>query len=236
MKRLLTPLTFILCCLMPLMAMAENDNDYIQVDWYPLLTDSVGWNITSGGFAFGMVNAIGKQAPDVAMASSFELSWINVIGAKYNNGKGQRVTIGVGIDWKNYKLHHGHCFMRDDNQVITVNDYPQNATKCYSRIKVFSLGLPIIFRQRIGKSFDLFLGEITNFNVHASMYTRYRLNDEKMVFKSSKIHQTPVSIDLITGLKYKKLGFYFRYNPFKVIKSDYAPAFSTIATGIVLCL
>lgn len=238
MKLLLTPLTLILSALMPLLAWgaAPDDNEYIQVDWYPLLTDSVGWNITSGGLAFGMVNAVGSQAPDVAMAGSFELSWINVIGAKYNNGKGQRLTIGLGIDWKNYKLKHGHCFTRNENEVMTVGDYPQDATGCYSRIKVFSLGVPVIFRQRIGKSTDLFLGEITNFNLHAGMYTRYQLNGEKVTLKSSNIHQVPVSIDLIAGATYKKIGFYFRYNPFKVLKSGYGPQFSTIATGIVLGL
>ena len=38
------------------------EKEYIQVDWYPLLTDSVGWNITSGGLAFGFVDGISTEA------------------------------------------------------------------------------------------------------------------------------------------------------------------------------
>ena len=85
------------------------EKEYIQVDWYPLLTDSVGWNITSGGLAFGFVDGISTEA-DVKMGKSFEISWLNVIGAKYNTGRGQRISVGVGLDWKNYKLGSAERF------------------------------------------------------------------------------------------------------------------------------
>ena len=34
-----------------------------------------------------------------------ELGWLNVIGAKFKTRHGQRITAGVGIDWRNFKLH-----------------------------------------------------------------------------------------------------------------------------------
>ena len=61
--------------------MQAQEQDYIQVDWYPLLTDSVGWNITSGGLAFGFVDAVASDV-DVQAGKSFEISWLNVVGAK----------------------------------------------------------------------------------------------------------------------------------------------------------
>lgn len=217
-------------------APADDENDYIQVDWYPLLTDSVGWSITSGGLAIGFVDALGSQAPQVAMGRSIELSWINVIGAKYNNGKGQRLTIGVGIDWKNYKLSAENAFQCDEAGVISTGPFPTGADKCASRIKVFSLGVPVIFRQRIARKTDLFLGEITNFNLHASLHTTYRLGNDKIEHKSNSIHQSPVTVDFITGVLYKKVGAYLRYSPFRVVKDGYGPRFSTLAVGLVLGL
>ena len=92
------------------------EKEYIQVDWYPLLTDSVGWNITSGGLAFGFVDGISTEA-DVKMGKSFEISWLNVIGAKYNTGHGQRISVGVGLDWKNYKLGSAERFGLGENGV-----------------------------------------------------------------------------------------------------------------------
>ncbi|MBO4813515.1 MAG: hypothetical protein J5523_00995 [Muribaculaceae bacterium] len=240
MKTIIKVLTLASLLLIPLKGWgsvpADDETEYIQVDWYPLLTDSVGWNITSGGLAIGFVDALGSQAPQVAMGRSIELSWINVIGAKYNNGKGQRFTIGLGIDWKNYKLSSGHAFLRDEAGVISVGGFPAGADKCASRIKVFSLGVPIIFRQRIARKTDLFLGEVTNFNLHASLHTTYRVGDEKVDLKSNNIHQSPVTVDLITGVQYKKVGAYLRYCPFRVIKDGYGPDFSTLAVGLVFGL
>ena len=42
---------------------------------------------------------------------------------------------------------------------MTVGAYPANAKSCKSRLKVFALELPIIFRQRIGSHVDVFVGE-----------------------------------------------------------------------------
>ena len=50
--------------------MQAQEQDYIQVDWYPLLTDSVGWNITSGGLAFGFVDAVASDV-DMQAGKSF---------------------------------------------------------------------------------------------------------------------------------------------------------------------
>jgi len=73
------------------------EKEYIQVDWYPLLTDSVGWNITSGGLAFGFVDGISTEA-DVKMGKSFEISWLNVIGAKYRPWPAHQRGCGLGLE------------------------------------------------------------------------------------------------------------------------------------------
>ena len=93
-----------MCCAWHVAVMGADSDDVIKVDWSPLLTDNVGWNITSGGVAAGFVNAVGCKDVNVKMGGSWQFSWLNVVGAKYNNGHGQRFTVGLGIDWRNYKL------------------------------------------------------------------------------------------------------------------------------------
>lgn len=211
------------------------EKEYIQVDWYPLLTDSVGWNITSGGLAFGFVDGISTEA-DVKMGKSFEISWLNVIGAKYNTGHGQRISVGVGLDWKNYKLGSAERFGMGEN-AVTVGPYPANAKSCKSRLKVFALELPIIFRQRIGSHVDVFVGEITNFNVHASVLTEYEGAEGKVKETTSNdIHQSPVTFDAIAGVNYRKVGAYVRYSPCRVIKDGFGPKVRTLSVGLVLGL
>ena len=165
-----------LCVVASVNVWAGDKNEYIQVDWYPLCTDSVGWNIYTGGFVIGWNNASGI---DVNMGRSMELGWLNVIGAKYNTGHGQRITAGVGIDWRNYKLHNDVRFYQDGDN-LSIAPYPDGAEPKSSRVKVFSLTMPVLVRQRLYSTVDVFVGPVVNFNLHASFETIFTLNGEKV--------------------------------------------------------
>ena len=235
MKRFLSAALLLIISLVSAQYTNAEEQEYIQVDWYPLLTDSVGWNITSGGLAFGFVDGISSEA-DVKMGKSFEISWLNVIGAKYNTGHGQRISVGLGLDWKNYKLGSAERFSVDESGV-KVLPYPAGATPRKSRLKVFALELPVIIRQRIGRYVDVFAGEITNFNVHSSVVTVYDSPEGKVEESTSKgIHQAPVTFDVIAGVNYRKVGAYVRYSPCRVIKDGYGPKINTLSVGLVLGL
>ena len=210
---------------------ATRDDGPIEVDWYPLFTDSVGWNIYSGGFVIGWVNA--PSVLDVDMGHSMELGWLNVIGAKLNTGHGQRITMGVGIDWRNYKLCRGTRYAWGDDHVWT-DLYPTDATPRSSRLKVFSLTLPIILRQRLVNKVDLMAGAIVNFNVHGSLETVYDLDGTKITERTTRIHQVPVTADIFAGVKWSCLGAYVRYSPCHVLRQEHAPAFTSFSTGIFL--
>ena len=220
----------IICVVAALNVWAGDNDDYIQVDWYPLFTDSVGWNIYSGGFVIGWNNASGIETD---MGHSMELGWLNVVGAKFNSGHGQRITIGVGIDWRNFRLEKGQRFVTGDEKVAIV-PYPEGATSQLSRVKVFSLTVPLLIRQRLFGKMDIFAGPVVNFNLHASALTRYTINGETITEKSNHIHQVPVTVDVMGGLKWGFLGAYVRYNPCHVLKEAHAPAFTSLTAGIFM--
>ncbi|MGM9869584.1 MAG: hypothetical protein ACI30R_08175 [Sodaliphilus sp.] len=235
MKRILSFLSALFVISALSFRVQAQEQEYIQVDWYPLLTDSVGWNITSGGLAFGFVDAVASDA-EVKPGKSFEISWLNVVGAKYNTGHGQRISVGVGLDWKNYKLATSQHFAPTDNG-ISLQPYPEGATKRSSRLKVFALELPVIVRQRFGRYVDVFAGEITNFNLHSSLLTTYTTSEGKVKESVSKnLHTSKVTFDVIGGVNYRKVGLYLRYSPCPVIKNGFGPKLNTLSWGIVLGL
>ena len=207
-----------------------DDKDYIQVDWYPLCTDSVGWNIYTGGFVVGWDNASGI---DVNMGRSIDIGWLNVIGAKFKTRHGQRITMGVGIDWRNFKLHNDVRFNKDGDY-LSIVPYPNDAESKSSRVKVFSLTVPVLVRQRLFSTVDIFAGPVVNFNLHASVETKYTLNGEKVKESSNKIHPVPVTVDILGGIKWKFIGAYVRYSPCHVLQERYAPAFTPFTTGIIM--
>lgn len=229
---------FLLLCfvVVPLATATTRDDGPIEVDWYPLFTDSVGWNIYSGGFLVGWVNAMNAPAPmDVAMGRSMELAWLNVVGAKLNTGHGQRITMGVGIDWRNYRLAGNQCFTLDrEQEQLRVEACPEGATHLLSRVKVFSLTVPVLLRQRLFNKVDIFAGPVLNFNVHASMLTKYRLDGTEVKHVSNHIHPVPVTVDVMGGVKWSCLGAYVRYSPCHVLRQAHAPAFTTLSAGIFL--
>ena len=160
---------FIICVVAGLSSWAGNKNEYIQVDWYPLCSDSVGWNIYTGGFVIGWNNASGI---DVNMGRSIDIGWLNVIGTKFKTRYGQRITAGVGIDWRNFKLNNDVRFYQDGDN-LSIAPYPDGAVPKSSRVKVFSLTVPVLVHQRLFSTVDIFAGPVVNFNLHASYETIY---------------------------------------------------------------
>ncbi len=226
MKKLLA----IILCVVAAVNVWAGDKDYIQVDWYPLCTDSVGWNIYTGGFVIGWDNASGI---DVNMGRSIDIGWLNVFGAKFKTRYGQRITAGVGIDWRNFKLHNDVRF-HQDGDILTITPYPEGAESKSSRVKVFSLTVPVLVRQRLFSTVDIFAGPVVNFNLHASVETTYKLNGEKVKESSNKIHPVPVTVDILGGIKWKFIGAYVRYSPCHVLQERYAVAFTPFTTGIIM--
>jgi len=213
-------------------AMGKNKDEYIQVDWSPLFTEAVGWNIYTGGFVVGWNDALGI---DNAMGRSIDIGWLSVIGALYNTGHGQRITMGLGIDWRNYRLNSDKRFI-DDGKTLTIGAYPDGATSRLSRVKVFSLTMPLLFKQRLFDKVDIFAGPVVNFNVRASVLTQYTLDGEKFKESRTGIHQVPVMVDIMGGLKWRGIGCYVRYSPCHVIKEQYGPSFTPLTVGVGLVL
>ena len=227
MKKLLI---LLFCVVVPLAMLASDGDEYIKVDWSPLFTDNVGWNIYTGDIVVGW-----NHTSDIntCMGHSMEIGWLNVIGAKYNSGHGQRITMGLGIDWHNYRLEKSSQFTKIGEDVV-ISNYPDGATSRLSRVKVFSLTLPVLVRQRLFNKVDIFAGPVLNFNLHASMLTQYTLDGEKIKETSNSIHQIPVTIDVMGGLKWRALGAYMRYSPCHVLKENYAPSFTPFTAGIFI--
>lgn len=229
MKKLLV---IVICVVAALTSWAggKDTDEYIQVDWYPLCTDSVGWNIYTGGFVIGWDNASGI---DVNMGRSIDIGWLNVIGAKFKTRHGQRITMGLGIDWRNFKLNKNVRFQQN-NDYLSVGPYPEGAEPKSSRVKVFSLTMPLLVRQRLFNTVDIFAGPVVNFNLHASVETIYTLNGEKVKESSNKIHPVPVTVDILGGVKWKFIGAYVRYSPYHVLQERYATVFTPFTTGIII--
>lgn len=191
--------------------------------------------ITMGGFGFGMVNAVNSPSGmKVDMGASYEFMISNLLAWQYRPWKnGTAFALGFGLNWKNYRMTGKTQFIKENNDLILGN-YPDNADINFSRIKVFSLTASLTFVQQINRDIKIGVGPVVNFNTHASLKTRYKLNGDKVKIMDENIHQTPVTVDLMGSISFKSIGLYFKYSPSKVLNTDFGPKFSSMSTGLIL--
>ena len=192
-------------------------------------------------FGIGLVSAH-SQAPgmDVEFGNAgWEFFMNNIFNWEYRPFNRTFVSLGFGVDWRNYRMKGENRFLKEDNK-LTIAPYPDGANIDFSRVKVFSITLDLMLRQYLNKNISIAAGPIVNFNTHASIKTRYTIGSGKAKegFKetSSNIHQKPVTVDFKAGLIINPIEFYFKYSPTNTLDTDYGPEFRSMSAGIIIGL
>lgn len=199
-------------------------------------TRTTQWNLESGGFGFGFVTPVDSD-PDFnpSMGRSYELTWTMILGVAMRHGH-HSVRAGLGIDWRNYVTKSDHFFMKDDEGRIVLLPYEDGMSGRRSRIKVFSLQVPLLYGFSFGRrnAWGIELGPVINFNTGGSIKTQYKMDGHSVSVKTGHIGQRPVTVDLMTILHYKSIGLYARYAPMNVLKKSTELDFRGFSTGIMV--
>lgn len=191
-------------------------------------------NLCVGGFGFGVVNAIEtSEGMDMDMGASYEFSLDHLLRFNYNVLPATSVSMGFGMTWRNYRMTGRTRFIKDGDKLV-LGAYPEGSDIKFSRLKVFSLTVPFMINQSLGRKVVFSVGPVVNFNTHASLKTRYTLNGEKVKEKNNNIHQNRMTVDLMTKLRFNSLGVYAKYSPSDMLNTDFGPKFRSFSTGITL--
>lgn len=191
-------------------------------------------DITS--ISIGMVNAVkGSDPLNIDMGASYEVSVDNVVRTFYNLAPSTSVSIGAGVRWRNYRMTGNTRFVKEGNNLV-LDNYPEGADVKFSRLKTFSISVPVMFNQAINHHVAISLGTVINVNTYGSLKTRYTLGDEKMVEKSKNIHQNRTTVDFTAILRFKQIGIYAKYSPSNVLNTEFGPKFNSYSAGISLYL
>ena len=188
-----------------------------------------------GGFGFGMVNALdAPDGMDVDMGASYELMWDNLLKFNYYVVPyTTSVSMGFGMTWRNYRMTGRTRFIQEGDN-LSLGAYPEGAEIKFSRLKVFSLTVPFMINQSLGRKVVLSVGPVINFNTYGSLKTRYTLGGEKVKETGKNIHQNRVSVDLMAKLRFRSIGVYAKYSPSDMLNTEFGPKFRSFSTGITL--
>ncbi len=198
------------------------------------------WSVVSNGLIIGLVNPMGQPDNlDLQWAKSFEIGWLNTLAVRYSH-RDISLSLGIGLDWRNYKTTTtDHRFVTDPATGIAPAPYPEGATKGSSRIKIFSLGFPLLYTQHFGRSgIAVTAGGILNVNTHGSLLTTYTDSfGHHWEEYSTAISRRRLSCDIFGALTfYKGCGVYVRYSPQSVLKGPGVPEFHPLSVGVTLFL
>ena len=85
------------------------------------------------------------------------------------------VSLGVGIDWKNYRMTGDTRFVKAPDGNVALENYPLQVSPDFSRIKVFSLTANLGYTHEFDEDFWIGFGPVVNFNVYGSILTEYSM-------------------------------------------------------------
>lgn len=202
------------------------------------------WSVAIGGLGFGWNMALDKNPAGMQLRAnqSWDITWLYALGVKYSiKALRADLSLGLGFDWKNYKMASEPWFVPGDGKQVGLGDMPAGTVAHSSRLKVFSLSVPLVYRQSLGFKLPacgtpvrLAVGPVLNFNTHGSLLNKYtRADGVEMEQSTNHIGQKKVTVDVYGGLFLNSwLGIYVKYSPMNVL--DKGPQFKSWTMGVSL--
>jgi len=188
----------------------------------------------SSSFSFGFITGM-NQADGVSinMGESYEMEWGNIISARAKVCNTGFFRIGLGLDWRNYRMTNEKMFNKNtETNKISITAFPEGKEPVFSRVHTFSLSIPIKYYQMIGKNVVFAIGPELYFTPHGSIKNRYKVDGKKYREIDTNIHHNRFSVGVGAELSVRGIGVYYKYNPMNVLDTDYGPKFSSMTVGL----
>lgn len=143
------------------------------------------------------------------------------------------VSLGLGLDWRNYRMTDDMLFTKAPDGNVTVEKFPLEFEPKFSRIKVFSLTATLRFEHDFGDGFAIGFGPVFNYNTYASIKTRYKFLGDKVKHVEKNIRQRPFTIDWMLNMRIADVPLYVKYSNDNVLK-DGGVKFRSLSFGLYL--
>ena len=192
-------------------------------------------NAISAHFGIGFTAPTKADArTDFSTFKSWEIfatiaQWDHYFERRHRNS----VSLGFGIDWKNYRMTGDTRFVKAPDGNVALENYPLQVSPDFSRIKVFSLTANLGFTHSFDKDFWIGFGPVVNFNVYSSILTEYSMYGDDIKRKEKDIRQRPITIDWMLRLGIMGVPFYLKYSGDNVLK-DGGVKFRSLSFGLYL--
>jgi hypothetical protein len=185
------------------------------------------------GIGFTAPTKADKQT-DFSTFKSWEIfftpiQWDHHFDARERN----TVSLGLGLDWKNYRMTGDTRFTKGYDGDVVIEEYPLQVSPKFSRIKVFSLTAHFEYTHSFDKDFWIGFGPVVNFNTYASVLTKYKMYGDEVKKLEKNIRQRPITIDWMLRVGIFGVPLYMKYSNDNVLK-DGGVKFRSLSFGLYL--
>lgn len=166
-----------------------------------------------------------------AIKTSWEVGINQIIGCRVRR-RGSDFSLGLGIGYRRFGVGKGLVTEKAGDALI-LSPAPEGATDVSARIESALIQIPLIFTQRICRTFGFSFGVVANFNTYTAASMNYNIGDTKYSKTVKGLHQRLLTPDLILTVgSVNNAGIYVRWSPVKTFKSIYGPAWNSLAVGV----
>ena len=180
------------------------------------------WSVTSDGFYMGG----GIHHSWDMINNSFEIGLLDIAAVNYDSHHGQDISLGIGFHHRSFSLKRPNMLVRDEaTDIVSPSFYPEGVElkDRSSNLNMWAFQFPLMFRQKIYKSFSIKVGGIMNWNYLAQVNNHYKIGKTEYHITQRGLKQNKITFDLMGGLSLGPIGVYCRYSPNEVFKKGYGP-------------
>lgn len=144
-------------------------------------------------------------------------------------------SLGLGVDWRNYRMSKDTYIDKDNNARLYLEPYVDEQTERRTSLNVFSVQVPLLYTHTFDadERWSVTLGAIVNFNTTAYAFRKYTAFGEDFEVERHDIGVRPVTLDFMVAVDAPYLPMlYFKYSPTTLFKSGRGPKMHQLSFGI----
>lgn len=193
------------------------------------------FSIGFSGFSVGFVKALdAPRGMGQEMGKSLEFSLDQILSFQWHlPGHRDMLAIGIGVDWRNYRMTDSQRFMLRD-KVVKVEGWEEGQNPVDSRLKTFGLQFPVSYVHTFNSYAKVGLAVIMNVNTYGSLKSHYTDTEGKKfeTFQKCSGEINRFTVDFKATVQFCPfVALYCKYSPMKVFKKERGPEFTPLSAG-----
>lgn len=199
-----------------------------DIPFYHKINRNTSTRAAIGAFGVGSIFSDSKAPLDFSPQNSLEF----YAYALDSHTKGiSTFSFGPGITFRNFGLTGGNAMSLEDDGRVVIGPFPSGKVPRISKLRVFSVNLPLLYSLNFGNGFGFTLGPVVNFNAGSSIINKFSVDGDNDKDKIKNVHCNMLTVDALFQINLKYFSIYAKYSPMNVMDKKYWPEFTTWSFG-----